>query len=808
MKTKNFEFIKNLNDKGDILYNLYSEIEENINNINWSFRQKCGIALEGLAKIVLKKPLDKPFLIQQAIEDIRGKQNIPPEIMNSFKTLQLNRNIDSHFFDDGIYKEGTQTINQKINLLRQLFYVSAFMVNEFVDSFDQKAIAFGDFKETPYFENISSNIKEIVEEKGSDKHDDKLILIDKLSIADLLLNKKIFFYIPSYQRSYSWNKEFCEDLIENVLQNGKVNESQFFGSIAIIIEEWKDDNKRIKLIDGQQRITTSLIIFRVIRDLLININQKNLILEDLKDTFGTKAQYKIINDSGNYIEGDALKELIKYDKVPYDEKSQYFKPFKKTNAWKNYTSIFDKLKLLNEEEIEGFYYYYAKKYIFSCIDFKKNREQEMEIFENLNSKGMELSIMDLCKNALFLKIDKKDFEEHEDLIVNLFNKNLNISEYENRLPSEEIEDNKKREIEESFIYTYIVYALKTDKHKRKDRRSMLKFFTQTLSGDNWTINEFEKNINNLGKYFSIFLEVWFGRYKGPDSSLYEFRNYMDVFDKKGALLSLLFYISDLFEKNYDPYIKKIFYKDEKYEKMKNIFFEIEKWSFGVVQYRGGQSSVGATIALTKYIDSIKNRSNYFLELDKYIGKWFGGKVGGFEENDKSIPKISMDFKTPTREEFISSLIEKKLKAPVRKTFLKRIEEYTYNQGNNKKQIEFIDPSIEHIIPQTLSREWKKYLVENSENEYNESNIEEISTNKIDMIGNLLIFDSSENTKISNKIFSDKQRWYKKSNSMSARNINIVDNFNLTNIEVFSLKQLDHRTEALATLLADTIYKYE
>ena len=73
-------------------------------------------------------------------------------------------------------------------------------------------------------------------------------------------NKK--FVIPDYQRHYKWNIEKCETLwndIENFAQNDAKNGADYFlGTIVSYV----NDDKNQEIIDGQQRITSFMLLLR------------------------------------------------------------------------------------------------------------------------------------------------------------------------------------------------------------------------------------------------------------------------------------------------------------------------------------------------------------------------------------------------------------------------------------------------------------------------------------------------------------------------------------------------------------------
>ena len=87
--------------------------------------------------------------------------------------------------------------------------------------------------------------------------------VSKKTIGKLfseMQNKK--FVIPDYQRPYKWNIEKCETLwadIENFAQTDAKNGADYFlGTIVSYI----NDDKNQEIIDGQQRITSFMLMLR------------------------------------------------------------------------------------------------------------------------------------------------------------------------------------------------------------------------------------------------------------------------------------------------------------------------------------------------------------------------------------------------------------------------------------------------------------------------------------------------------------------------------------------------------------------
>ncbi len=93
----------------------------------------------------------------------------------------------------------------------------------------------------------------------------------KISIADLFSDKFIFT-IPEYQRPFVWGQEEFDELFEDIRASMEDNDPSYFLG-AIVLHRLNDYDELTKrgtyaVVDGQQRITSLLILLAVIRDLL------------------------------------------------------------------------------------------------------------------------------------------------------------------------------------------------------------------------------------------------------------------------------------------------------------------------------------------------------------------------------------------------------------------------------------------------------------------------------------------------------------------------------------------------------------
>ena len=129
-----------------------------------------------------------------------------------------------------------------------------------------------------------------------------------VSLDELLIGNRLFD-IPVYQRSYAWESKNLEDLWEDLyyLDDTKIH---FFGTLLLkdsgeVTRAGTTTFKRLDVIDGQQRLTTALILLREIISQMKNVSDEEIQndvpkLED--DYLKPKNHYKLnlMGDDANF----------------------------------------------------------------------------------------------------------------------------------------------------------------------------------------------------------------------------------------------------------------------------------------------------------------------------------------------------------------------------------------------------------------------------------------------------------------------------------------------------------------------------
>jgi uncharacterized protein with ParB-like and HNH nuclease domain len=237
-----------------------------------------------------------------------------------------------------------------------------------------------------------------------------------LTIGELFGNKDALYQIPRYQRPYSWAEEQLNKLWDDLREAQQLEPNYFLGSI--ITAKPEEASNYLDIVDGQQRLTTLLILLCVYRDLYPNINN-DILANDPFAIDATMVKSSIrLNDRFERLrlkthsnhESDFQTLIVKdgnsiLNKRPYkkDVRVEEAPKFKFMN-----TAYFFKEKLteLTEEEAGQFLNYLFNKVKIIRIDCQ-SVSFAIKLFQVLNDRGLDLSNSDLIKSFLIGKIHKQ-----------------------------------------------------------------------------------------------------------------------------------------------------------------------------------------------------------------------------------------------------------------------------------------------------------------------------------------------------------------------------------------------------------------
>ena len=236
------------------------------------------------------------------------------------------------------------------------------------------------------------------------------------------------FEIPDYQRAYAWKPDDLDTLFDDILNSKKENKEHFFG---IIITLKDSATLKASIIDGQQRVTTSILILLAIKHLLKEkgltdrnneaihsiYGKINDILEQPVRWNGERFKYRLKTNTQNL----ELFEKI-YDSENSGQIKEYYEDLdniseSNKNLYKTYTNFINKINdKINEdlsedseeevkkeailEFIEGFLDQFLRHFKILEISVG-DLSFAYEFFQSINNKGVNLSAFDIIKAKMF-----------------------------------------------------------------------------------------------------------------------------------------------------------------------------------------------------------------------------------------------------------------------------------------------------------------------------------------------------------------------------------------------------------------------
>lgn len=233
------------------------------------------------------------------------------------------------------------------------------------------------------------------------------------------------YYIPNYQREYSWGEDELADFWSDLssVKDGD-EEVHFFGQVVIHKKETRNDDKKIEkryIIDGQQRTISSFIFIRALQILFAQL---------YLDSVNTCKKANKRDSAITVLIGD-IEECETYHMNLCDNDNDYFikkileaeQPSEKKETHKSkerlrkaFIFFYTKLKAEISEiadiqdkvdELDKFYKAFTERFQVLLMEATE-LEEAFIIFETLNARGRELETADLLKNYIFSRCGKVD----------------------------------------------------------------------------------------------------------------------------------------------------------------------------------------------------------------------------------------------------------------------------------------------------------------------------------------------------------------------------------------------------------------
>ena len=541
---------------------------------------------------------------------------------------------------------------------------------------------------------------------------------------------------PFYQRKYRWGKSNCERLFNDVMKIGesKIKPNYFLGVIFHTKPKYpKTAISHIDIIDGQQRVTTLTLFACALADYL-----KENPVEDLPNYIDLIEDY-VINRNYNDEEyfklrlqekDDAVFQNLVFNIVNDDtiKKQGRSRIIKNFNYFKN---------LITSENIHTLYRGFLKLKIMDMS--LEDDDNAQEVFETINGTGLNLRQCEQVKNYLFMGLNDKGVQKRMD---SLYWRDM-----------EEICDAQSDIFFDRFIKTFLITKIDRTFNNRDIFEEFKLYLNADFdsSSDTKAIN-FIKELSFVSKYyFKITLP--------------------EIYEDDSVLKELFMNINVINKIRLSPFILRLYDEYATLRLSKEEFVCILKLleSYSLRRNLCELSGVTGTDSFFASLYSKLDKNNLYESLKMLLCSLTGGKR--FPTDKEMIFKLKQfDFYNYNNSAWVLCKIE--------------------NFNHKEKVILTKDITKEHIMPQTLSQQWKEGMSEKELILYKEY---------VHTIGNITL--TGYNANLGNKSFEDKKTM---ENGYCSSKINLTKE--LCKYDCWGIDEISQRTDMLTQQII-SIWKY-
>lgn len=490
------------------------------------------------------------------------------------------------------------------------------------------------------------------------------------------------FVIPVYQRNYDWKREQCKQLFDDIIQVTKDEYRTHFMGTIVAYDEDGYGGRELLIIDGQQRLTTiSLLLLAIYKVLDENEIESTVSKEEIHDVFLTN---KYLDQSKKI----RLKP-VKDDREAFNSIFEWEKK-QDSNVTSNFEYFYD--RILQQEINVDQLFKAIEQLIIVEIMLKKWEDDPQLIFESLNSTWLDLTEADKVRNFILMK---EDTVTQEMLYKDYWYK---IEKYTNFKVSD-------------FLRDYLTF--KERRIPKKDRVYLI--FKDYIFKRHLEIKELLEELLKYASFYSVIVN--------SNDSDKEISKVLKRINKSETLVAYPFLLEV-----YNVLERWIITKSD----LLQILLTIESLVFRrfICEVPTNQLNkifmlLGKDISTHEWYETDYLNVFYFVLLNKTWAQRF-----------------------PNDEEFSESLLTKDVyntQSRNKLHLLERLENFDNRESDIERLIDDGVLTIEHIMPQTLTRDWIKELWENAK---------EIHSKYLHTLWNITL--TGYNSKLSNRPFEEKK----------------------------------------------------
>ncbi|GAA7611295.1 DUF262 domain-containing protein [Helicobacter pylori] len=558
--------------------------------------------------------------------------------------------------------------------------------------------------------------------------------------------EKGVFEIPSYQRGYAWQKEQLKDFWNDLEHVSKLGDKfHYMHSLTLRGLENELESSAFEIIDGQQRLATSLILLGLLA----------------KTTQNKDPKYSFINlepilSYKYYGLNEAFRAIMEEEK----DLERFQTSFYAKNLIEAYEFFQEKISDTPMETLEKMFDALTKKMLFSVVELNDNRIDPFSSFETINNRGKDLSTLELLKNRLHFVSHKICDEEDLENIQQEINNTYTLIYHDLR----EFEDDHL----EDFLKHFVAYYY-GEKSKFKERLLNTAFDAHKKYDDLY--DEYEK-INDLLFYLSHSSKVWYFLHTLDDEELR-----IEITPKMRDLLEKMKRLNDLSENAFLPLLLSLLTiqlavrsgSERHYttKELEDLLEYLERFGFLIYGVAGKNTAKNEWIELA------------FKAIQAY--RFWGDKI-----TIEDLPTLEKNFfnrQGNSALELLEESIHSKKNAEKWYQWGKALNYlfYEYELYHNPETTPNFDgsiESIEHILPQNPDQGYSAKEKSWAKNPH-----------IVHALGNLLLIPKNANSSLSNKPFEEKRKEYLKG-SYSEKEVAKNASFGVVEIQKRSEKLLD------------------
>lgn len=568
--------------------------------------------------------------------------------------------------------------------------------------------------------------------------------------------EKGVFEIPSYQRGYAWQKEQLEDFWNDLEHVSKLGDKfHYMHSLTLRELENEFEDSAFEIIDGQQRLATSLILLGILAKITQNKDPKYSLI-NLEPILSYKY----------YGLSEAFRAIMEEEKDLKAFKTSFYAK----NLIEAYEFFQEKISDTPMETLEKMFDALIKKMLFSVVELNDNRIDPFSSFETINNRGKDLSTLELLKNRLHFVVHKICDEEDLENLQQEINDTYTRIYHDLR----QFEDAHL----ESFLKHFVEYYY-GENSKFKERLLDTEFNAHKKYHSSY--DEYEK-INDLLFYLSYSSKVW---------------NFLHTLDEKA--ITLIFNDNKKLEIEITPKMRTLLDKMWRLNALSDNAFLPLLLSLFTIQLEGKHANKQPYT--TKELEGLLE----YLERFGFLVYGVAGKNTAKNEWIELAFKAFRSYRYGEENITIENLptLEKSFFNRQGNSALELLEEYIHSKKNTEKWYEwgkalnyllyeyelYHNPettlnfdgsieSIEHILPQKPDQGYSAKEKSWAKNPH-----------VVHALGNLLLIPKNANSSLSNKPFDEKRKAYLKG-SYSEKEVAKNASFGITEIQERSEKLLD------------------